>query len=441
MRSVTLSVAGQGCTVLLGPSGTGKSTLLRTLAGFNRALPQLRTWGSAMHAGSDCAAGNQPALVMQNSRLLVANVLENLMCMLPERASLTRAMQVEAVRPLLAACGQESLLQMLHQQVVELPLGTQRIVAILREAIAAPRLLMIDEPTSGLSDAEARQVLEVIDAVSARTAVLVVLRNLLQARQVARHVVLLSGGVVQEAQPAPRFFSAPASESGRLLLGSGSCPEPGAGQESGDGDAAAAASAPQRTPPWAAPRFVNAPSAARGPRGFVWLLPGQLAGTPWPGIVHAAAYDLEALRAVGVTDLVSLTEEPFDPALAARFGLSCIASPMPDMHPPTTPQAITLCRSVEGLLARGRVVAVHCHAGLGRTGTVLAAYWLWLGRGRLSAVRALEDVRRLEPGWVQSEAQLRFLQEFALVVADTPGLSRTPHDPEAVFDVAAPLSP
>jgi atypical dual specificity phosphatase len=151
------------------------------------------------------------------------------------------------------------------------------------------------------------------------------------------------------------------------------------------------------------------------------LLPGKLAGTPWPGIVHAVQYDLQALKAVGVTQLISLTEEPFQPEIAASHRIACHAFPMPDMHPPSQEQGIALCERIDQLLAAGEVVAVHCRAGLGRTGTVLACYWLWLAQGRLSAVKALEDVRRLEPGWVQSAAQVRFLEEFSIYVSDAAG--------------------
>lgn len=426
LRDLTASIASTGCTVLLGPSGTGKSTLLRTLAGYNRAIPQLRTWGEALYAGAPCAPGHEPALVMQNSRLLVATVLENLVCGMPGRTALTRRDQLDALAPLLAECEQQALLPMSTRQVVELPLATQRIVAVLREAVAAPELLMIDEPTAGLDAAEADRVLAVIRALARRRALLVVLHNLLQARETAQDILLVAGGQVQEAQPASRYFAEPASASGRQFLATGSCPEPA------DPEAQA------EPPPACAPMpqtlrmrggAAHVAQAACGPRGFVWLLPGQLAGTPWPGVIRDAAQDLRSLQEVGVTWLISLTEEPFPPAQAAPYGMRCLAFPMPDMHAPTIRQALDLCARIDWLLGQGDVVAVHCRAGLGRTGTVLAAYWLWRAQGRLSAVRALEDVRRLEPLWVQSQVQVDFLAEFALVVADTLASGRASNDP------------
>ncbi|MDP3829384.1 MAG: ATP-binding cassette domain-containing protein, partial [Polaromonas sp.] len=74
LRSVSFSMPVQGCTVLLGPSGTGKSTLLRTLAACNHANPALRTWGAARYDAQACTEDHHPALMMQRSRLLVSNV-------------------------------------------------------------------------------------------------------------------------------------------------------------------------------------------------------------------------------------------------------------------------------------------------------------------------------------------------------------------------------
>lgn len=155
-----------------------------------------------------------------------------------------------------------------------------------------------------------------------------------------------------------------------------------------------------------------------GPRGFVWLLDGRLAGTPRPGIVHAPEYDLGLLRAVGIVRLLSLTEMPFDEALAQPYGIHCCSLPIADMQAPSLDAAWQLCLQIDGWLAANEVVAVHCHAGLGRTGTVLAAYWLWRAEGQCTAVQALEHVRSLEPGWVQSISQIEFLQQFYMVLRE-----------------------
>ena len=84
--------------------------------------------------------------------------------------------------------------------------------------------------------------------------------------------------------------------------------------------------------------------------------------------------------------------------------------PIPDMHPPGMEEAEAMCRRVADLMAEGHVVAYHCRAGLGRTGTMLASHLIMEGQ---SALQALESVRRVEHRWVQSDEQVRFLERFS----------------------------
>lgn len=144
LESITFDVPTPGCTVLLGPSGTGKSTLMRTLAGFNDASPSLRIWGEVKCHHPGCDQTRRPALVMQNSKLLVSNVLENLVCNLPGRSELMRYQQIERITPLLERLGHLDLLTKATHRVVECSLGEQRIIAILRAAISDSPLIMID---------------------------------------------------------------------------------------------------------------------------------------------------------------------------------------------------------------------------------------------------------------------------------------------------------
>jgi len=73
-------------------------------------------------------------------------------------------------------------------------------------------------------------------------------------------------------------------------------------------------------------------------------------------------------------------------------------------------QAIEVCEYIEKIINAGGAVAVHCRAGLGRTGSVLALYLIWKNSDALSA---LEKVRTIEPRWVQSEKQVKFLDIFS----------------------------
>lgn len=410
LLSIDMAVPDTGITAILGPSGTGKSSLVRTLAGFNDNHPSLLTWGEVNYRGA-----GRPALVMQKAALMVSTVLENLLTSLPQRSSLTRLEQIELLSGFCAGLGQDWVIEKLAHPVTKLEFHEQRAVAILREALARPALLMLDEPTESLGDAEGGKICRLIHEVAALQPVLMISHHLAQTKQLADHVVLISGGKVQESGPTAAFYQSPRSEAGTIFIRSGSCPEdslePVVETEEEADCTMESVPQPQRTAPPTPALTVK--SRFMGPRGFVWLIPGRLAGTPWPGIVRDSDEDLDALRNVGITRLVSLTEIPFDETQAARFGIRCANVPIPDMHAPTLAAAYDFCRDTDQWLSNGETVAIHCKAGLGRTGTLLAVYWLWTGQGEYSAMQAIEYVRRMESGMIQSQAQVDFLSEFA----------------------------
>lgn len=408
LSNLTLQVPDRGPTVLLGPSGTGKSTLLRTVAGFNDANPNLRIWGDCHFAGEPLGEGERPSLVSQSARLMMSSILENIVHELPERRDLTPMQQRELAARLLEHAGLASLVSRLDEPVINLSLAEQRHLAIMRLAAAGTRLLCMDEPTAGLNDEEAERILNYIADESVNRSMLVVLHNQLHARKLQGYTVLLAGGVVQAAAHTERFFSDPDNEVARNFIRTGSCsvPAPDADPEMLD---------PQVVPPPPIPQeALNYVSDSFGPRGFLWLKKGQLAGTPRPGIVHDIDYDLKALRRVGVTTLVSLTERAPDVDDIRKYDIENIWLPIPDMEAPTLTQAAGLCKQIDEALQDGKVVAIHCRAGLGRTGTILAAFLIWEGNEALSA---LETVRRVEPRWVQSNEQVAFLEKFASATA------------------------
>lgn len=404
LGGVDLTVRGPGTTIVVGPSGSGKSTLLRTLSGALEANPNLRRWGEARYLGRPLdTAVAAPALVAQHARLLMATVVENIACALPERGSLSPLALRARCMALLERAGLGPHMPQPHARVVDLPLVVQRHIGIVRQLAAEPALLCIDEPTSGLTEADADRMLAFIERESVDHCLLVVLHNQRQAHRLGGHIALLAGGYVQEQGATQDFLTAPQSRAGQVFVRTGSCAV-------ASPDCEAEALSPDIEPPPPLPAEARqAVSAACGPRGFLWLVPGQLAGTPRPGVVHELEHDLKALQRMGVTTLITLTEAPLEAAVLADFAIDNEWFPMPDMQPPTAEQAEALCRTIDTRLARGEVVAVHCHAGLGRTGTVLAAWLIWHGA---TALAALEQARRIEPRWVQAEAQVDFLQVF-----------------------------
>ena len=142
------------------------------------------------------------------------------------------------------------------------------------------------------------------------------------------------------------------------------------------------------------------------PPGFSWIDRPHLAAMAMP----ESAADLAWLRRNGIEVLVSLTEEPLPRHWVNDAGLLAVSVPVPDMEPPTDRQLDHLLDTIRKANASGMGVAVHCTAGLGRTGTVLAAYFVSRG---LSPREAVEKVRELRPGSVETVEQERALERLA----------------------------
>lgn len=426
LNGVNLEIPERGMVVLLGPGGTGKSTLLRTLAGFNDANPSLRTWGHVEFTGMPLGQSELPALVAQKTKLLMASIRENIVNDMPERHTLDLLQQRDVAKRLLTKAGLEELVDRLDDNVVDFPLGIQRHVAIARTVAANPKLLFVDEPTTGLEEAESQRLLNYLIAEARRRAVVVVVHNQKEAIMLGGQVALLAGGWIHEIQSSKDFFSSPKSQAAKDFVRSGSCcvPAPDTPDEhleivdETDKDSSEVTiKAVRPKVPEEARRYK---SDAFGPRNFLWLRKGELAGTPRPGLLIDLDYDLAALQRVGVTVLVSLTTKPVDSAALEKFDIQGIAFPIKDMGVPSIEAAMAFCGQIEGLIEEGEAVAMHCKAGMGRTGTMLVAQLIWEGA---SALDALEMARSIEPRWVQSESQVEFLAEFALAVANS-GISR-----------------
>lgn len=416
LADLNLELPECGVTLLLGPSGTGKSTLLRTLAGFNDANPNLRTWGRASYRGKPLdSTVKRPVLAAQNARLMMASILENIVHDLPGRGHLSPRQQRELAVTMLESAGLQELVDRIDEPVIQLKLAQQRHLGIMRLAATGAPLLLIDEPSANISEADADRILEFIASKSASRSVFLAVHNQIHARQIGGDAVLIAGGIVQEKAPTDTFFSTPVTEAGRAFVRTGSCSVPAPDT---DPDALEASTPPPAKTPAAARNFAN---TNFGPRGFLWLEKGRLAGMPGLGLYGDLDDDLKALRNVGVTTLISLTETPPDTARMTGFGIESIWCPFRDEAAPAITQAVGLCKQIQEITGNEGIVAIQCCAGLGRTGTILAAFLIWEGS---EALDALETVRQMEPGWVQSEVQAKFLERYALFLTGRNHTSR-----------------
>ena len=142
------------------------------------------------------------------------------------------------------------------------------------------------------------------------------------------------------------------------------------------------------------------------PNDFTWVDPPLLAATSAP----ASAEEYAWLREQGVQLVISLCEDPPPRSWLNEAGLFSMHVPVEDMHPPTAKQVELCLSAVEKAHARNFAVVIHCGAGLGRTGTMLACYFVKKG---MTAASAIAHVRRVRPGSVETPEQTDAVADYA----------------------------
>lgn len=129
--------------------------------------------------------------------------------------------------------------------------------------------------------------------------------------------------------------------------------------------------------------------------------------------------NLEALKAQGVRAIVTLTEHPLPvtTSLLSSLGLETLHVPVVDQNPPTRAQAQDVLAFVTRMKAEGKPVYVHCHAGIGRTGTMLHALYLLSGMTLDEAKHRIKSTRPTSQYLMLSDIQKEFLEALAAELA------------------------
>jgi polar amino acid transport system ATP-binding protein len=205
---------------LLGPSGGGKSTLLRLIGGLEQ--PDRGT----LSIEGKAVPSDEKSLRLYRSRIGTVFQSWNLF---PHLDALTNVMlPLTAVHGLSAdeaRIRSEELLERLHlkshgqKRPAELSGGQRQRVAIARAVAIRPKLLLFDEPTSALDPEMTAEVLEVIADLKSEGRTFVLVTHAMNfARTTADQVAFLAGGKIIEHGPAEDFFAGPKSGTARRFL-------------------------------------------------------------------------------------------------------------------------------------------------------------------------------------------------------------------------------
>ena len=154
---------------------------------------------------------------------------------------------------------------------------------------------------------------------------------------------------------------------------------------------------------------------------FSWFLPNEIAGSGqvggwYPDSHQVLIRELWELQELGVGAVVSLTELPLASSALSVVGMGYLHLPIQDMSPPSLGEIEQFLTFSKVSIKEGSPVLVHCGAGLGRTGTMLACYLV--DRGHAPAV-AIDRVRAERPGSIETPEQEMAIFQYASSLGDT----------------------
>jgi len=211
VNAVDLSVAAGEIRALIGPNGAGKTTLVGMICG--RLAP---TSGRILYRGEDITTLRPWERVKRGIvyTFQVTSIFKGLSCYenvalpaqrkllhgfaariaLPERAVAER---VDAALQAVGLAGEA------EKRADALAYGHQRLLELAMALAAEPQLLILDEPTQGLADAEIAQLCELVRTIAQRATVLLIEHNMEVVLSLAGRVTVMdAGAIIAEGTPA-----------------------------------------------------------------------------------------------------------------------------------------------------------------------------------------------------------------------------------------------
>jgi len=209
LAGVTLSVRPGEIVALLGPNGAGKTTLIRCVSGLLRPRAGAIRWESAPLDGVPAheIVERGIAVVPEGRRLFPTMTVEEHLDLgaFAPRARAGRERRREEVFAIFPV-----LRERRRQRVRSLSGGQQQMVAIGRALMAAPRLLVLDEPSLGLAPRVVEAILGVLGEINrAGVSILLVEQNVHAALALAHRACILESGRIAGEGPARALLDDP----------------------------------------------------------------------------------------------------------------------------------------------------------------------------------------------------------------------------------------
>jgi phosphate transport system ATP-binding protein len=227
LADLDLDVPAGAVTALVGPTGCGKTTFLRSLNRMNDRVPGFGLVGSLELFGVDLYDGTSDPLVVrrrvgmlfQRPNPFPLSIRENVVAGVKAHRLARRSELDSIVEGRLRQVGLwDAVSDRLGSSPFRLSGGQQQLLCLARALAVSPDVLLLDEPTSSLDPVSTAAVEAMLASLVPDITVVVVTHNLAQARRLADHTAFFHQGRLIEHGPTARLFDDPSEEATRQYL-------------------------------------------------------------------------------------------------------------------------------------------------------------------------------------------------------------------------------
>jgi phosphate transport system ATP-binding protein len=214
-------------TAIVGPTGCGKTTLLRSINRMHDHVTGMRVRGSVVVEGVDVYGADvnvrevrrRVGMLFQRPNPFPRSIAENV-GLAPRAHGLANRHNVEeVVRDQLTLVGLwDAVSGRLGGSPFSLSGGQQQLLCLARTLALSPDVILLDEPTSALDPDTTERIEKLMQQLAERMTVVIVTHNLAQASRISDNVLFLMKGSVVEQASARTFFHDPADERSRAYV-------------------------------------------------------------------------------------------------------------------------------------------------------------------------------------------------------------------------------
>ncbi|MDG7396826.1 phosphate ABC transporter ATP-binding protein PstB [Streptococcus pneumoniae] len=218
LNSVSLSFQPKEITALIGPSGSGKSPLLKSLNRMGDLNPEVTTTGSVVYNGHNIYSPRtdtvelrkEIGMVFQQPNPFPMTIYENVVYGLRINGIKDKQVLDEAVeKALQGASIWDEVKDRLYDSAIGLSGGQQQRVCVARVLATSPKIILLDEPTSALDPISAGKIEETLYGLKDKYTMLLVTRSMQQASRISDKTGFFLDGDLIEFNDTKQMFLDP----------------------------------------------------------------------------------------------------------------------------------------------------------------------------------------------------------------------------------------